>query len=139
MFIVMITYQFMLKPNSGYYQNLKGISIVYDLCLHYIVPILVIFDWVAFDSKDCLSWETPFLSLVFPFSYLVFIFIRANIGNAFFNGYRLSNYPYFFLDIETMGFIKVSFWIIALVICFLLVGYLFIIVDKIFVRIKKKG
>jgi hypothetical protein len=135
MLIVMFTYQLMLKPNSEYYQNLKGISIVYDLCLHYIVPILVILDWIIFDSKDCLSWKTPFWSLVFPFFYLGFVFIRANTGNPFFNGYRLSNYPYFFLDIETIGFIRVSFWIAALVVSLLTVGYLFIIINKLFVRL----
>lgn len=123
--IVMLVYHFILRPSSELYQHQQNqIQMIYNLCLHYIVPILFITDWVVYnDCKESLSWKTQFFTLVWPIIYCLFVYIRAFFGKEFVTAYGMSKYPYFFLDIDKLGLIKVGLWIAVILLFHLAIGY----------------
>lgn len=79
--IVMFIFHFILKPNSNLYQNMNHIQIVYDYCLHYIVPVFFVLDWALVDNKDHILWTIPLWALIYPLVYIIFVYIRAIVGN----------------------------------------------------------
>jgi hypothetical protein len=57
--------------------------------LHYILPVVVLLDWLCFPPKFHLSYGKASLWLVFPVAYLTYSLIR---------GAFTSWYPYPFID-----------------------------------------
>ena len=69
---------------------------------HYVVPLLTLFYWLLCSPwKMRLNLLDAVLWLVFPLSYVVFVFVRAHLrGTIHHTG---SAYPYPFLDIRFFG------------------------------------
>ena len=103
------------------------------LC-HIILPIMYVADWVMFYEHRKINWKLPFLSTVFPLLYLVFIFVNAALrgfDSSIMNyaGTDPVIYPYFFLNPERVGIRSMIIWILVLLVAFILMGYLFMIID----------
>lgn len=104
MFCITVTfliYNFILRPETfkmGYGDNFYTVR---NMLEHYIVPIMVILDWLLFCPKDRLRWYDPATWLLIPIVYFLYILVRAtyagNIGNT------SSPYPYGFIDINLHG------------------------------------
>jgi len=112
--ITMIVYQFIIVSNSDPYvgNELAGAF------AHLIVPILIISDYIIFGEKGNLKKNYPFIwsfSLIF---YIVFDIIYVLLGGRFANG---DLYPYFYMNVEELGFIRVAFNCIMIYIFF--IGY----------------
>lgn len=108
---------------------------VYSLLFHVVLPILFIADWFLFYERRKLKWYYPLLGLLVPLVYLAFIFIRADI----LNGFGAVIYPYFFLNVNNLGWEGVLRWIGILFLIFLAVGYIFYLFDKIIKSPKQKS
>jgi hypothetical protein len=129
--IVFFMSHFFLKNTSEVYGSIKNIwQLIYDLCLHYIVPILYVIDWVLFFPKDRVTWKFPLVSLFWPVIYCIFVYIRAFFGSEFYTGYGMSKYPYIFLDIDKIGTLSACLWILGLAVGHILLGYLYLAIDK---------
>lgn len=96
--------------------------------VHIFLPLMVIFDYILFDEKGKYSKKEPFIWLILPFIYFIFICIRAKIGEPF--KYTNSYYPYFFLDIDMFGLPQIILNVVIIIICILILGYLYIFLDK---------
>lgn len=101
---------------------------VNSITFHVILPIMYTIDWVLFYERGRVKWYYPLLSLLVPFVYVAFVYMRAWILN--FNTDVPYLYPYFFLNLETQGVAGVIKWIIILMIFFLIMGYFFFAMDR---------
>ena len=79
-------------------------SILNSLCLHYIVPVMAIIDWIKFAPHGNRSKEIPFIAISYFPIYFVTLIIRASSGVPMVHyGDYVSLYPYPFLDINLLG------------------------------------
>lgn len=126
--LVMLVFHFMLRPSSDFYG--AGVS-YYDLIFHYVMPIMVLLDFIVFAGKKKLKLYQPLLWSGVPIVYLIFVFVRAAVGNAFETGYGMSRYPYYFLDVDALGGKMVAVWIVAVLLFYVVLGYLILGIEKI--------
>ena len=99
------------------------------LGLHYIVPLMTVFDWLFFDKKGLIKKNSPLIWCILPYSYFVIAMISAHYGNGL-GVYTDTKYPYPFMDIDKLGLGKVSITLLLLSLCFILFGYIFYFIDK---------
>lgn len=85
--------------------------------LHYVVPTSVLLDWLLFDEKGHTRAWMPLFAAIFPLSYLAAAMILVA-------GLGIGDYPYPFLDIDTLGLGTVLLIILGLCAAFITVGYL---------------
>ena len=88
-----------------------------DELLHSIVPALVIFFWIYYENKKTIKYINILQWLIYPIIYLLFILIRG-----FFSDY----YPYPFVDVVALGYIKVVLNSAILIAIFAIISALFI-------------
>ena len=106
-----------------------------SLCFHVVLPIMYIADWFLFYERKKCKWHYPIASIVFPLAYVVFLLIQAIILK--FDATIIAPntttpliYPYFFVNLETQGKSGVLMWIGILSAAFVVVGYLFLAIDR---------
>lgn len=130
-FLVFFT---MLAPLMGmdYLLSFKNFS------LHAIVPILAIVDFFLFDKDIQLTYKSSLLATISPISYVVFVYA----GRIFSLKYTQDlYYPYFFLNIDSNGFLfekgtmGVIPWIIILLGAIIGLGCLYCL----FMRLRQKA
>ncbi|MGN1259104.1 MAG: Pr6Pr family membrane protein [Christensenellales bacterium] len=128
MIMIMVTffvYNILLaKDNTviAYFTSLN------NLILHVILPIMFVLDWVLFYEHDKTKWYYPLLSLIMPLIYVVFILIRGTIIN---HATATVVYPYFFLNLDTLGLGGFFMWLSILVVVFVAIGYFIYMLDHI--------
>lgn len=123
--ITMLIYWFVLAPH-GFIMNLT-FQFFGNLCVHLIVPLMVIFDWLIFDKKGMFSRIDPIRWLIIPLSYYIFTLIAASLGVVYPLG---GHYPYFFINPVVIGIPAVIRNVILLLFFFLGLGYLLYATDK---------
>ena len=114
-----------------------------SLCFHVVLPIMYIADWFLFYERKNAKWYYPIISVSFPLAYVIFIFIQAAILK-FDSSILIPNtttpliYPYFFLNIDTQGVDGVAKWIAILFVAFVVIGFVFLGLDKLGKNIKDR-
>lgn len=103
---------------ADFWRNLGNIS------YHVFAPLLFILDYFLFEEKKSVSVFAPLLSLVIPLVYVCYTFI---LGAAIEN----FEYPYFFLDVNELGYGGVMVWVVILVAVFTVLGYLLWLFNRI--------
>jgi hypothetical protein len=93
--------------------------------LHTVVPLLAVFDWLAFDVRGRYRWQYAALWLAFPLGYLVFALLR---------GLVVDTYPYPFLDVHELGYRGVTISAVGLGVAFWLLGLLLVGADRVIAR-----
>ncbi|MCD7729375.1 MAG: Pr6Pr family membrane protein [Clostridia bacterium] len=88
-----------------------------NLSYHVFAPVLFILDYFLFDEHKTHSVFAPLYSLIIPLIYVGYIFI---LGAAIDN----FEYPYFFLDVNDLGYGGVMVWVLILLVVFTVLGYL---------------
>ena len=112
------------------------------LC-HIILPIMYVADWAMFYEHGKVNWKLPLLSALFPLLYLVYVFIHAALwkfDSSIMNyaGTDPIIYPYFFLNPERVGISGMITWILALLAGFIILGYIFMLIDHLIGKWLKK-
>ncbi len=105
-----------------------------NLTKHIICPLLFVLDFFLFDKHHSLKWYDPLLCPVLPLLYVIFILIR---GAVLPSDYKGTIYPYFFLDVNKLGYGGVFLWVGILVVAFIAIAYLLFLYDKIYIKDKK--
>lgn len=130
--VTFLIFHFMLRPtmfdmtNSSY-----SLYSPANLLMHYIIPIMTIFDWLLFDTKGRYSKYDPLFWLIIPFTYFIIMTINGLCGYTFKAG---GHYPYFFMDWDKLG-IKVLLYVLIIIIAFTILGYIYYGIDQL---LKKK-
>lgn len=122
--LTFIIYNFLFSFYRKPYLSFKVESILF----HIVLPVMYVIDWLLFYKKGSVKLSWPLLSSLLPLAYVVFIYLRAWYYN--FNNSVPYLYPYFFLDLEELGVNGVISWMVFLLICFIIVGYLLVFIDK---------
>ena len=106
-----------------------------SLCFHVVLPVLYIADWFLFRERGTCKWYYPIASIGFPVAYVIFLLIQA-IVLKFDSSILIPTtttpliYPYFFVNLDTQGWLGVLMWIAILAVAFATVGFAFFGVDK---------
>ena len=106
-----------------------------SLTFHVVLPIMYVLHWFLFYERKKCKWYYPIASVSFPLAYLIFIFIQAAImkfdSSVLIPGTETPLiYPYFFVNLETQGVGGVIKWIVILLSAFVVVGFVFLGLDK---------
>ena len=130
--LTFLVFNFLLagRPDRELQSNWR----VSSICLHVILPIMYIFDWLLFYEHKKIRWFYPLVSVAFPVLYIIFIYTRAFIVN--FNPEVPYLYPYFFLNLDNLGVAGVVKWVAILFAGFIVLGYIFYGIDK-FIKSKE--
>lgn len=110
------------KSPSEYFLSLS------NLLMHVILPIMFILHWVLFYEHGKVKWFHPLLCTIIPLGYVIFVLIRAAILKGI-EGAML--YPYFFLNVDKLGWGGFFAWVSILVGIFVLIGYIIYFLDNI--------
>ena len=126
--VTFLIYHFVLIPQATAVGSAFDFFGLPNVLAHYVVPIMMILDWLLFEKKNSYRPYDPLLWLIFPIVYFVIILIRGYFGGII----KMigSKYPYFFIDVDALGMNQV--WINAgfASLFFLLIGYLIFFVDR---------
>ena len=117
--VIGVVYNLLLgdPTSAGYWANKPSI------CLHLITPILYALYFFGTRPVSKVAVGGIQCSILLPYLYIAFIYTRHMItGDQWF--------PYFFLDINRIGWLGAFFWIIALTAIFVLTGFIFIYLGK---------
>lgn len=125
-----LVYHFVL---AGSFKTQETLSLA-SLLLHYVVPAMAVTDWLVFSAKGNYRIASPFLWLLLPDGYFLYAVIRVALGATL--GYDGNRYPYPFLNADALGWGRVIANGLALNLFFLLLGFLFVILDNV---MAKKG
>ena len=100
-----------------------------SISFHVILPVMYVLEWLLFYEHKKIRWFYPLTSVILPLLYVAFVFTRAAIVN--FNPDVPYLYPYFFLNIDKLGVAGVGKWVTILFAGFIILGYIFYIIDRI--------
>ena len=111
---------------------------VSNMLVHFVSPLLVLFDYLLFDIKG--FWRKKYIPLwcVFPVLYLIYVYVYTFLGGKFLSKGGSDKYAYFFLDVEKLGVIGVAKYVLMIAIVYMLMCLAFIIFDNIFKKKNKK-
>lgn len=125
--ITFLSYQFVLRELGFSMNNFTCyIDTFRDVLAHYVIPILVIFDWLLFQPKGLYRWFDTLTWLLFPAVYFIVISIR---------GVLVHRYPYFFLNVDEIGLSNVIIYVCIYITIVLFIGFGFFIIDKMLSKI----
>jgi len=94
-----------------------------SVCLHLITPILYTLYFVATRPIRKVTAGGIQCGILLPYLYIASIYVRHFITHD-------PWFPYFFLDINRIGWIGAIYWIIVLTAVFVLTGIIFIYLGK---------
>jgi hypothetical protein len=95
------------------------------LLVHYVVPILVLVDWVAFGPHRQVRWRDIPLWIAYPLGYGLMIEFRGGLVPA-----APVRYPYFFLDPGEHGYGWVALQFLQLAVVFSLLAAAVVALDR---------
>ena len=117
-----------LKEYSHFFVLFKGMSLMS------IILTFFIFHYMVANYKYPLLINNilnlPFIWALYPFVYLIFTFVRLYQVPAS-SYFHLNEAPYFFLDINKLGYERVTIFSIIILFIILSIGYLIIGIEKI--------
>ena len=105
-----------------------------SITFHVVLPIMYVADWFLFYERKKTTILYPIASISFPLAYAIFLLIHAAILN--FDSSILTPtgatliYPYFFVNLDTLGVPGVLMWIGILSVAFVAVGFAFFGLDR---------
>ncbi len=91
----------------------QGLQWVADIVLHYVVPLLASAYWLVFLPRSNLGALAPLAWCLYPMGYLVYVFARGEL---------LGSYPYYFIDVTSLGYGKAMLNSFGLLIAFIALG-----------------
>lgn len=137
--ITAVIYRIALAP-TGFSMDPLRESIVgkqfANFLVHTFSPLLVIVDYFLFDEKGNFKYFYPFIWLILPLNYIVYVYTYSSMGGKFYSIGGSRQFAYFFLDYEKIGYMGVLKWIIIIAAFILIIGLVFVVLDKFLARIK---
>ena len=107
--------------------ELSGGALLADTLLHKVVPVLVPIWWLAFAPKDGLTNRDPWLWALYPLAYFAYAIARGLAGDK---------YPYPFMNVAEIGWLRTLTNSALIALFFVLVGYFMLWLDR---RVSRRG
>lgn len=105
-----------------------GWQAVADHALHDLIPVLYVFYWLVFTPKNGIAWAAPLRWLIYPLAYVAYSLIRGAFA---------AWYPYWFVDVTTLGYATALTNTAFVLVAFLVFGYVFASFAKVLARAKR--
>jgi hypothetical protein len=115
--IVGVTYSLLLRRMW----NPHGTQKIADVLLHDVVPVLYVAFWIFLVPKFTLRWSDAVRWLAYPIAYMLYTLARGFVSNW---------YPYYFIDVDTIGWSRALIHAAALLVAFFGLGLLFIAIGR---------
>jgi len=103
-----------------------------SILLHFCAPIMAMLDWLLFVPHGRLRWRNALNWLIYPLAYLVFVLIRGPLVPG------PHRYPYFFVNVDQIGYGGVALNTLIYGIAFWLLGLLLIVLDRMMTRLSNR-
>ena len=116
--VTFLVYAFILAPSSD--SPPQGINLFTTLMVHYLIPIAMIIDWLITEANNQYKWTYLLYWMIYPVAYLVYSLILG----------AFNIYIYGFFDVTKIGILGLLFVIIGLTFLFLLLGCLYIFINR---------
>lgn len=101
--LTMVVYHFLLAGGSFSMSSFTGsLYGVANLLVHYVVPTMMIVDFLILAPRQHLSRNAPLYWAIFPLAYFGFAMLHGATGRPVYEG-ATTSYPYFFIDPEGPG------------------------------------
>ena len=91
----------------------EGLQWVADMTLHYAVPMALFVYWISFPPSQKLSIWAPLSWSLYPLIYLAYVFVRGEL---------IGSYPYHFIDVTNLGYVKALVNSLSLLVGFVVLG-----------------
>ncbi len=101
----------------------QGLQLIADRLLHYAAPAASVLFWLLCVPKGALRWSDALRWTGIPLLYLGYALARANADGF---------YPYFFIDVSQLGWLKVLGNAAGMLIAFLVLAIVFVAIGKAF-------
>ncbi|MBS4749630.1 Pr6Pr family membrane protein [Carnobacteriaceae bacterium zg-ZUI78] len=124
--LTFLVYAILLAPKA----KAEDFYHIKNFTLHYIVPILTIFDWLISDKKGQYKKSDPFLWTVVPLIYCIFSLIKGFVFHIPIPEEPHSPYPYFFINIDKYGWNGFFTYFTAILVLYILLGYIMVFVKR---------
>lgn len=119
--VVGLVYHFLLAATWAP----QGWSLLANNLLHYVMPAAFVANWLMFTPKGQLRQSDPFRWLVVVGAYGVWTLIHGAFSHW---------WPYWFVDVDTLGYGKAAAYFAGLLIFFLFVGAIMFGIDQLLGR-----
>lgn len=139
--IAAIIYHIALAPVGFEMDRLvKSINnkVLANFLVHTFSPILVILDYIIFDEKGHFKYFYPFIWLIQPLNYVVYVYTYSSLGGTFYSIGGSKQFAYFFLDYNKLGYTGVVKWLIAIGTAILMIAEMLVFADKKWLKLIKK-
>ena len=103
-----------------------GKLVMHLVVLHYIVPLMTLFDWLLFDEKGKMPVWGPFAWLSLVLGYLAFVMVAVGGFGIYMGGGTTADetmYPYTFLDPGISGVGGVVMFCLGMLAAFIALGF----------------
>jgi len=114
-----------------------GLSVLWmpgNLSTHLIAPIAAILDYIFFEKSHVKHRYTLLYTLIPPYAYVVLTMVLSRLGVRYAEG---SIVPYYFLDYEKLGWLRISengigviYWILIISVVMLGIGQLILALNN---------
>jgi hypothetical protein len=121
MLLVFTIFALLLDGNK----HRTGIDWLANTGVHYVMPLLMLVNWLAGTPHGSLNWRQPFTWIAYPAVYFVYMLLR---------GLFAGDFPYWFLNPARVGWPHLFVYAALLLIVFWAVGQIFVWVDGILAR-----
>ena len=101
--------------------NPSGLTMVLDETHHTIIPLATIIFWYLYENKSMISYKKSSVWVLYPVLYLTWVLIR---------GHFASFYPYYFLDVNTLGLQQVLINAFGLLIIIVVLLFICLFIGK---------
>src|SRR6187402_3069092 len=103
----------------------QGPQLIADRTVHYVVPFLYLFWWVALLPHGTLVWRDALRWLLFPLVFLAWTRLRGAV---------VHEYPYPFVDVDRLGYATVLINAIMVALVFVVLGLGLVAIDRVLAR-----
>jgi len=100
---------------------LDGPALIANQLLHYVSPLAMAAYWLIFVPHHRLWWSAPWLWMLYPLTYLVYVIGRGAID---------GRYPYPFIDVGKIGLARTVINALAIAAGFIPCGFAVVWLDR---------
>lgn len=107
-----------------------GLSLVCDIALHYVTPVVYVLWWVVFMRHGVLKWSQVPAMLLPPTIYLIYAMVRGAI---------VGEYPYPILEANRIGYGAVALNVLMVLAGLAALCSIVVALDRLFERVDMPG
>lgn len=115
--VVGLVYHFLLHATW----NPQGLFQLANIGLHYVMPVAILIDWLAFTPNGRLRWIDAGKWLTFPLVYSGWLLLLGAVSGW---------YPYWFIDVAELGLGRTLLNLCGLLAFFGVVGLIVVAIDR---------